>query len=168
MRGLFADITSISADPRSIDRLYVTMRHRYDPASRRAYPGGLYASRDAGRTWKQILDFRFVQTFTVSPVDSGVLYAGTNDHPYHDAYAPAGVLKSIDGGATWERQNTGLSHHSIHCLCVSPHDHRCSTSVRVAMEHFLVRTPKFAEKNHLVPVRSQRRFISCFCGLQNK
>ena len=51
-----------------------------------------------------------------------MLYAGTNDHPYHDAYVAEGLLKSIDGGITWQRQNTGLSHRSVHCFSISPHD----------------------------------------------
>lgn len=120
--GLFADITSLTAGPRDMNCLYVTTRQHYDHSARRTYPGGLFASRDAGRSWKRLLDFRFVQTVAVSPVDPRVLYAATNDHPYHDAYAAEGVLKSRDGGITWQRQNSGLSHRGIHCICVSPHD----------------------------------------------
>ena len=43
-----------------------------------------------------------------------------NDHPCHDGYVVPGVLKGCDCGVTWKRQNTGLSHRSVHCLCVSP------------------------------------------------
>ena len=120
--GLFADITSVTASPQDMDYLYVTTRQHYDHSARKTYPGGLYASRDAGRSWKRLLDFRFVQTVAVSPVDPSVLYVGTNDHPYHDAYAAEGVLKSRDGGVTWQRQNSGLSHRGIHCISISPHD----------------------------------------------
>jgi len=120
--GLFADISSMTVDPQNVDCLYVTTRQHYDHSTRKTYPGGLFASHDAGRTWNQLLDFRFVQTAAVSPVDSRVLYVGTNDHPYHDAYAAEGLLKSSDGGITWQHQNTGLSHRGVHCLSISPHD----------------------------------------------
>jgi photosystem II stability/assembly factor-like uncharacterized protein len=120
--GLFADITSMTAAPPDFDCLYVTMRQHYDQSTRRMYPGGLFASHDGGRTWKQLLDFRFVQTVAVSPTDPSVLYVGTNDHPYHDAYAAEGVLKSNDGGITWHRESSSLSHRGIHCLSISPHD----------------------------------------------
>ena len=117
-RGLLLD----PADPRDMDCLYVTTRRHYDHSARKTYPGGLFASRDAGRGWKRLLDFRFVQTVAVSPADPRVLYVATNDHPYHDAYAAEGLLRSSDGGITWQRQNGGLSHRGVHCLGISPHD----------------------------------------------
>jgi photosystem II stability/assembly factor-like uncharacterized protein len=120
--GLFADITCLASDLKNVDCLYVTTRQHYDQATRKAYPGGLFASRDAGRNWARILDFRFVQTVAVSPANPRVLYVGTNDHPYHDAYAAEGLLKSRDGGQTWQRESSGLSHRGIHCLSISPHD----------------------------------------------
>jgi len=118
----FAKITSLAADPRDGEVLYVTARQHYDSRNRKVYPGGLFVSRDGGRAWQRLLDFRFVQAVAVSPADSRVIYAGTNDHPYHDGYVPEGVLKSTDGGATWRHENAGLSHRSIHSLSVSPHD----------------------------------------------
>ena len=120
--GQFADITCLASDPKSVDCLYVTTRQHYDQATRKAYPGGLFVSRDAGRNWTQLLDFRFVQTVAVSPANPRVLYVGTNDHPYHDAYAAEGLLKSSDGGRTWQRESSGLSHRGVNCLSISPHN----------------------------------------------
>jgi len=120
--GMFADITSLAADPQDMDCLYVTARQHYDHATRKSYLGGLFASRDGGRSWDRLLDFRFIQAVAVSSVNPGILYVGTNDHPYHDAYAAAGVLKSRDGGLTWQRENSGLSHRGVNCLSISPHD----------------------------------------------
>jgi len=120
--GMFANITSLAADPQDMDCLYVTARQHYDHATRKSYPGGLFVSRDGGRNWNRLLDFRFIQAVAVSSVDRRILYVGTNDHPYHDAYAAAGLLKSHDGGLTWQRENSGLSHRGVHCLSISPHD----------------------------------------------
>jgi photosystem II stability/assembly factor-like uncharacterized protein len=79
-------------------------------------------STDGGHQWRRILDFRFVQAMAISPADSRVVYAVTTDHAYHDNCRAQGLLKSRDGGATWQRENTGLSHHNFSCLSISPHD----------------------------------------------
>ncbi len=49
--------------------------------------------------------------------DDGTIYAGSGTPPLEDRriveYRPGGVLKSTDGGVTWEFLNTGLTHRSI-------------------------------------------------------
>jgi photosystem II stability/assembly factor-like uncharacterized protein len=119
---LFADVTSLAADPSNVDVLYVAARQHYDRATGRSHQGGLFVSRDAGRRWQRIRDFRFVQAVAVSPIHPRVIYAGTSDHPYHDGYVAEGFLKSSDGGFTWTHQNGGLSHRNVHCISISPHD----------------------------------------------
>jgi len=76
----------------------------------------VFASRDGGFTWKQVLDFRYVQAVTISPADPRTVYVGTTDHPYHDDSPVEGVLKSTDGGVTWRRVNAGLSHRNVNSL----------------------------------------------------
>jgi hypothetical protein len=48
-----------------------------------------------------------VRTFTINPIDSNIIYAGTWG---------GGVFKSIDGGFSWER--TGLSNVDVRALCI--------------------------------------------------
>jgi photosystem II stability/assembly factor-like uncharacterized protein len=118
----FAGITSLVVDPKKTSTLYLTTREHFDHQTRRLYPGGLFVSTDGGHQWRRILDFRFVQAMAISPADSRVVYAVTTDHAYHDNCRAQGLLKSRDGGATWQRENTGLSHHNFSCLSISPHD----------------------------------------------
>ena len=63
-----------------------------------------------------------VSRLAVSPADPQVIYAGTTDHPYHDDFVTHGVLKSTDGGRTWQRESAGMSQLNVSCLSVSPHD----------------------------------------------
>jgi photosystem II stability/assembly factor-like uncharacterized protein len=119
---LFADISALVTSSRDLRTLYLATRQHYDHRSGKSYRGGVFASRDGGITWRQVLDFRFVQAMAISPADPRMIYVGTTDHPYHDDYPAEGVLKSTDSGATWRHVNVGLSHRNVNFLSVSPHD----------------------------------------------
>lgn len=118
----FAEITSLVADPHRAGVLYLTARQQYDHQTRRMCQGGLFVTTDDGRQWRRILDFPFVSAVAVSPADRRTLFVTTTDHPYHDDYPALGLLKSTDGGKTWRRENTGLSHHNLSCMSISPHN----------------------------------------------
>jgi len=96
-------------------------REHYDHAAGKTYRGGLFKSDDAGCTWRRILHYHFVSCVAVSPADPRVIYAATNDHPYHDDCCAEGVLKSSDGGATWQHENSGLTLTNVKSIAVSPH-----------------------------------------------
>ncbi|MGQ9730973.1 MAG: WD40/YVTN/BNR-like repeat-containing protein [Candidatus Zipacnadales bacterium] len=117
----FGDIQDLDMGE-SFDTLYVCQRQLYDrkaipPVLR---PGGLFVSHDGGITWEQLLDYHFTHRLTVSPLDPRVLYVGTTDHPYHDDSIAAGLLKSEDGGRTWQTENSGLSSLQITAITVHP------------------------------------------------
>lgn len=56
-----------------------------------AFDGG-YRTRDAGTTWEKIAEGD-VRTFTIDPHDDRIIYMGTG---------PVRLLRSEDGGSTWE------------------------------------------------------------------
>ena len=61
--------------------------------------GGTWRSQDAGATWYNV-DATGAFSVTVDPSDSNIVYVGSSD--------ATGVLKSIDGGASFIPKNIGL------------------------------------------------------------
>lgn len=116
------DPQSLVAGDATLKTLYVAARQQYDRQAKRLFHGGLLASRDGGHTWQSLVDFRFVSDVAVNRADPRVLYVATQDHPYHDDYPAWGLLRSADGGATWHRENTGLSLYNVRAVATSPHD----------------------------------------------
>jgi hypothetical protein len=72
--------------------------------------GGIWKTTDGGSTWVPLSD-NIAQTgvtsIVVDPVDPNIIYIGTGDGYGNLDVKGIGVLKSINGGATW--QTTGLS-----------------------------------------------------------
>jgi len=116
----FADIQMLVADPQNFPTLYLAAREFYDHAAQRLYLGGVFKSQDGGETWERLLDFHFVSAIVVHPKNPQILFAATTDHPYHDHCIGEGVLVSKDGGKTWRKENTGLTHLNISCLRLHP------------------------------------------------
>lgn len=78
-----------------------------------ATPSGLYRSRNGGKVWRQVWPERgeaAVQCLAISPGADGVALAGTERD---------GLLRSVDGGANWERV-PGLDGQGVTALACSP------------------------------------------------
>lgn len=91
-------LNAILVDPNNSDVYYAG-----------APAGGLWKSTDAGLTWIPLTDELpqiGVSAIAIDPDDSNIIYIGTGDDDALDTYS-IGVLKSIDGGQTWN--TTGLS-----------------------------------------------------------
>ena len=52
-----------------------------------------------------------VRTLIIDPKNSATVYAGTFD---------GGVFKSTNGGASWEKRNSGLTNLSVFALSIDP------------------------------------------------
>lgn len=77
--------------------------------------GGLFKSKDDGKTWKKVKtqgsvnsdDFMSLAT---DPINRRIMFAGGHD---------LGVIKSIDGGTTWMRADEGINGTDIHALAIN-------------------------------------------------
>jgi photosystem II stability/assembly factor-like uncharacterized protein len=69
--------------------------------------GGVWETRDAGRTWQPIFDGQPVGSIgalAVAPSDPRVIYVGSGEADMRSDIAQGdGMYKSIDGGRTWSR-----------------------------------------------------------------
>ena len=94
-------LNAVRFDPNNNNIIYVC-----SPA------GGLWKSTDGGASWATNTD-RIAQVIgctdiAIDPTNTNIMYLATGDGNAGDTYS-VGVLKSIDGGATW--QPTGLSYY---------------------------------------------------------
>lgn len=71
-----------------------------------AAQGGIWETRDAGTTWTPKTDDQVslaTGAIAFAPGNPNIIYAGTGEASSAiDAYAGAGLLKSTNGGATWQ------------------------------------------------------------------
>jgi photosystem II stability/assembly factor-like uncharacterized protein len=93
-----------------LGRINVIARDPFDPQTIYigAPSGGLWKTMDEGQNWEVLTDqlpVMGVSAIAIHPVNSDIIYIGTGDRDANDNYS-IGVLKSTDGGYTWNL--TGL------------------------------------------------------------
>ena len=86
--------------------------------------GGLWVSHDEGQTWSSETDV--LPTLGVSAIlidynNPNIIYIGTGDRDAGDA-AGLGIMKSFDGGLTWEMYNNGMGSRVVGRLIMHPSD----------------------------------------------
>lgn len=88
-------VSTIAIHPRNPDILYIG-----------AAQGGVWRSDDAGQSWTPLTDGECsmaMGSIAIDPVDPDIIYAGTGEQTHlASAQYGCGVLRSSDGGATWE------------------------------------------------------------------
>ena len=92
-------ITSIAVDPLTPTTIYAVTSH------------GLIKTVDGGATWATSSGFSgtVLTAFQIAPLSPSTLYAGTSN---------SGVYRSLDGGATWQPFNAGLTSTIVTSLAV--------------------------------------------------
>jgi len=74
--------------------------------------GGVWKSTDAGDSWTPLTDQECslaMGHIAIDPEDPDIIYAGTGEQHFSgDSYYGCGVLRSLDGGDTWEQQGADI------------------------------------------------------------
>jgi len=84
--------------------------------------GGIWISKDRGSTWSSNTDTLptlGVSSIAVDPFSPDTIYIGTGDRDAGDSYS-RGVMRSVDGGVTWQSANTGMGNVTVGRLIVDP------------------------------------------------
>lgn len=122
-------ISKIIIDPRNSEVVYVAA---YGPLWSEGGDRGVYKSMDGGENWKQI---HFISAHTgtsdlvMDPTNPDILYESVHQRRRHvftyiGGGPESGVFKTIDGGKTWKKSNSGLPEEKMGRvgLAVSPAD----------------------------------------------
>ncbi len=89
--------------------------------------GGLWVTEDAGKTWENLTDYKVpnlsTSTVAVSTSNPKIIYVGTGE-PFGnlDAIGGVGVLKTTNGGRSWEYLNNTKDFSGIGRLALNPDD----------------------------------------------
>jgi photosystem II stability/assembly factor-like uncharacterized protein len=108
-------VTALVVDPRDANVVYLG-----------AAEGGVWKTTDGGQTWTPLTDDQptlAVGSLTLDPSNPDVLYVGTGEANFsYDAFAGAGILKTMDGGQTWKNIPGPFVGRSISAVSVNPSD----------------------------------------------
>ncbi|HYM42078.1 MAG TPA: hypothetical protein VET46_04830 [Steroidobacteraceae bacterium] len=108
-------IPDLAIDPKDPNRLFAAvLGHPYGPNEER----GIYRSRDGGASWERVL-YKDADTggsaVAIDPTHPEIVYAAmwqSRLGPWEDKNefegTHGGLYKSVDGGTTWKRLNSGL------------------------------------------------------------
>src|SRR5579875_504686 len=84
--------------------------------------GGVWETRDTGRTWQPVFDAEPIGAIGVAPSNPNVIYVGTGEADMRSDIAQGeGMYKSVDGGKTWT--HIGLTDsQQIAMIRIDPHN----------------------------------------------
>jgi hypothetical protein len=86
--------------------------------------GGVWKSTDAGASWTPLDDFMAsiaVGCLTIDPANPQTLYCGTGEGFFNtDAIKGAGVFKTTDGGASWNRVASTAAWDMVNRIAIAP------------------------------------------------
>lgn len=129
------DVHSIALDPQQPTTVYAATGgdEAYPNPSRPPKGMPLYRSSDGGATWQSItdqLDRSYAIPVKVDPQNSQILYLGVGRDvppywPKRASMGDAAVMRSTDGGQSWQRMTNGLPDplmSMVECIEMDPQD----------------------------------------------
>ena len=96
-------VNAVTVDPNDSNTIFIG-----------APAGGIWKSADNGQTWEVLNDdlgVIGVSAIAIDPDNSDIIYIGTGDDDAGDTFS-IGLMKSIDGGNTWNTTGLTLSGNS--------------------------------------------------------
>ena len=107
-------ITSIAVDPKDANTIYIG-----------AAQGGIWKTRNSGKEWVPISDNQYSLAIGALAIDESntlVIYAGTGEGNFAiDSQYGIGMIKSTDGGTTWQPKAIDIFLNSRFCrLAINP------------------------------------------------
>ena len=103
-------VTAIVVDPSTSDTVYAA-----------SYGDGIFKSTDGGNAWSKTTGPDGALVLLIDPHAPMTLYAGTGSYAVVGSVGqPGTVLKSTDGGMSWQASAAGLPAASIVALAVDP------------------------------------------------
>ncbi len=106
-------LNAIACDPADTSLIYVC-----------APSGGIWKSADGGKNWRPLSDdlpSLGASAILIHPTRSNEILVGTGDRDHGDARG-IGVIRSTDGGESWELYNTGMGNVTVGMLARSTTD----------------------------------------------
>ncbi|MGH9443036.1 MAG: WD40/YVTN/BNR-like repeat-containing protein [Thermoanaerobaculia bacterium] len=105
----------IVSDPNDPETAYVVTDSFQDPSNPYSLRGAVARTTDGGTTWTVGAATGLLARLAADPRNSGTLY-GTA----YDPHLGSGVYKSIDGGATWRKIESGLPNLYAGAIATDP------------------------------------------------
>ena len=94
-------VSAIAIHPRNPDIVYIG-----------AAQGGVWRTDNAGVSWRPLTDSECslaMGSIAIDPVNPDIVYAGTGEQHFSgDSYYGCGVLRSVNGGMSWEQLGSNV------------------------------------------------------------
>ena len=106
--------------------------------------GSLYKSEDMGDHWEILYTppvWKKIEDFVINPLNPEIIYAG-----YGSYELDSGLVKSTDGGKTWQEKAQGMNCGMGHAVVICIHPTGTDTLFAAAAKSFLYRSNDAGEK----------------------